>query len=125
MPTFADVETWSAQHPADSLDDSVCKLSDYYFKCESTLHVSKEAVGRLLNVAPPMRDTPHIAQYTVEIVSQRGVSHPFGLFHRVSRKYRRDTPFEGGGGIAPPLCMLSKGEMLREGGGGIAPDWPC
>ena len=31
----------------------------------------------------------------------------------------------GGGGIAPPLCMLSKGETLRKGGGGIAPNWPC
>ena len=33
--------------------------------------------------------------------------------------------FWGGGGIAPPLRMLSKGEMLRKGGGGIAPNWPC
>ena len=31
----------------------------------------------------------------------------------------------GGGGIAPPFRMLSKGEMLRKGGGGIAPDWLC
>ena len=45
-------------------------------------------------------------------------------FHRVSRQYRWDTPF-GGGGIAPPLRMLSEGEMLRKGGGGIAPNWPC
>ena len=30
-----------------------------------------------------------------------------------------------GGGIAPPLHMLSKGERLRKGGGGIAPNWPC
>ena len=36
----------------------------------------------------PVRDTPHIAQYPFEIVSQRGVSHAFSLFHRVSRKYR-------------------------------------
>ena len=28
----------------------------------------------------PVRDTPHIAQYPFEIVSQRGVSHPFALF---------------------------------------------
>ena len=30
-----------------------------------------------------------------------------------------------GGGIGPPLRMLSKGETLRKGGGGIAPNWPC
>ena len=30
-----------------------------------------------------------------------------------------------GGGIAPPLRMLSKEETLRKGGGGIAPNWPC
>ena len=29
------------------------------------------------------------------------------------------------GGIALPLRILSKGEMLRKGGGGIAPNWPC
>ena len=46
-------------------------------------------------------------------------------FHRVSRKYRWDIPFGGGGGIAPPLRMLSKGETLRKGGGGIAPNLPC
>ena len=45
-------------------------------------------------------------------------------FQVVSRKNRWDTPFEGGG-IAPPLRMLSKGEMLRKGGRGIAPNWPC
>ena len=29
--------------------------------------------------------------------------------------------FMGGGGVAPPLCMLSKGgETLRKGGGGVA-----
>ena len=28
------------------------------------------------------------------------------------------------GGIAPPLRMLSKREMLRKGGGGNAPNWP-
>ena len=67
---------------------------------------------------------PRIAQYPFEIVSQRGVSHPFALFSegivQVSLRY----PFWGGG-IAPPLCMLCKGESLRKGGGGIAPNWPC
>ena len=54
--------------------------------------------------------------------------HLFGPFPKniclvsigVSRKYRRDTLLSWGGGIAPPLCMLSEGETLRKGGGGIA-----
>ena len=28
-------------------------------------------------------------------------------------------------GIAPPLCVLCKGQTLKKGGGGIAPNWPC
>ena len=49
------------------------------------------------DLSGPVRDTPQITQY----------------------------PFGGGGGIAPPLCMPSKKEMLRKGGGGMAPNWPC
>ena len=68
--------------------------------------------------------TPHIAQHLFEIVSQRGVSHPFALLScgiaQVSLRY----PFLGGS-IAPPLRMLSKGETVRKGGGGITPNWPC
>ena len=36
-----------------------------------------------------------------------------------------EIPFGGGGGVAPPLCML---HALRGGNaqkGGIAPNWPC
>ena len=59
---------------------------------------------------------PHIAQYLFEIVSQRGVSHPFALLSygiaQVSLRY----PLWGGG-IAPPLRMLCKGETLRKGEG--------
>ena len=68
-----------------------------------------------------MRDTPHIAQYAFEIVSQRGVSHPFclvGMWHHASIA---EISLLGEGGIAPPLRMLSKGETLKKGGGGIAP----
>ena len=36
-----------------------------------------------------------------------------------------EMPLLRGGGIAPPLRMLSKGETLRKGGGGIAPNLPC
>ena len=76
----------------------------------------------------PMRDTPPpVAQYPFEIVSQRGVSHPVCL---VFTGYRASIAeilllWGGGGGIAPPLRMLSKGETPRKGGGGIAPSWPC
>ena len=68
---------------------------------------------------------PHIAQYPVEIVSQRGVSHPFALFSKGIAPVSLRYPLWGGGGIAPLLRMLSTAETLRKGGGGIAPNWPC
>ena len=43
------------------------------FPCISTIRTRERLSG-------PVRDTPHIAQYPFEIVSQRGVSHPFALF---------------------------------------------
>ena len=66
---------------------------------------------------------PHIAQYPFEIVSQRGVSHPFALFSQGIAGSIAEIPLLRGG-IAPPLHMFSKGETLRKGGGGIAPNWP-
>ena len=36
----------------------------------------------------PVRDTPHIAQYPFEIVSQRGIAPYLPCFHWVSRQYR-------------------------------------
>ena len=66
----------------------------------------------------------HIAQYRFEIVSQRGVSHPFALFSKGIAQVSLRYPFWGGG-IAPPLRMLSKGATLTKGAGGIAPNWPC
>ena len=60
----------------------------------------------------------HIAQYPFEIVSQRGVSHPFALFSLGIAPKSLRYPFKfKGGGIAPPLRMLSKGETLRKGEG--------
>ena len=56
----------------------------------------------------PMRDTPHIAQYLFEIISQRGVLRAFALFSQ---------------GIAQVL--LRRGRCSQEGGEGIAPNWPC
>ena len=34
----------------------------------------------ICELSGPVRDTPHIAQYPFEIVSQRGISHQFALF---------------------------------------------
>ena len=77
----------------------------------STTERTKIAIVQLVAV----RDTPHIAQYLLEIVSQR-VSHPFALFScgiaQVSLRYGFC-----GGGIALPLRMLSKGKRSEKGGG--------
>ena len=56
---------------------------------------------------------PHIAQYPFEIVSQRGYRTHLPCFHMVSLRY----PFWGGG-IAPPLRMLSKGGNAQKRGRG-------
>ena len=65
----------------------------------------------------PVRDTPpHIAQYPFEIASQRGVSHAFSLVFIGYRASIAEIPLLGGG-IAPPLCMLLRGETLRKGEG--------
>ena len=88
---------------------------------------SKTLFGRgVLREVPPPHLTclaaqcetpPHIAQYPFEIVSQRGYRTHLPCFHRVSRKFRWDTPSERGG-IAPPLRMLSKGENAQKRGRG-------
>ena len=50
----------------------------------------------------------------------------FALFSRGIAQVSLRYPFcGGGGGFAPPLRMLSKGEALRKGGGGSAPNGPC
>ena len=72
----------------------------------------------------PVRDTPHIAQYLFEIVSQRGVSHPFALLScGIARKYRRDTPFVGGYRASTSHALQGGNSQKR--GRGIAPNWPC
>ena len=78
-----------------------------------------EAVSRPGPLAAQCEIPPHIAQYLFEIVSQRGVSHPFALLScgiaQVSLRY----PFwRGGGGIAPPLRMLSQGGKSQKRGRG-------
>ena len=41
--------------------------------------VQDQKTKDLSRLRGPVRDTPHIAQYPFEIVSQRGVSRPFAL----------------------------------------------
>ena len=62
---------------------------------------------------------PHIAQYPFEIVSQRGVSHAFALIgYRASIA---EIPLlRGGGVIAPPLRLLSKGAKAQKRGRGLS-----
>ena len=55
-----------------------------------------------------------------KIVSQRGVSHAFCLCFMWHRASIAEMPLLwGGGGVAPPLRILSKGEGLRERGEGV------
>ena len=66
-----------------------------------------------------MRDTPHIAQYLFEIVSQREVSHLFCLVFMWYCASIAEIPLVcvGGGDIAPPLDMLCKGKHSEQGEG--------
>ena len=68
----------------------------------------------------PVRDTLPYRAIPFEIVSQRGVLHPFALIScgiaQVSLRY----PFSGGGGIAPPLRMLSKRGNAQTRGEGVS-----
>ena len=79
--------------------------------------ISLEFTRSLLDIAAQCEIPPHIAQYPFEIVSQRGVSHPFALFFIGYRASIAEIPLLSGGGIAPPLRMLSKGERSEKGEG--------
>ena len=76
------------------------------------------------DLSGPVRDTPHIVQYLFEIVSQRGYSNLFCLVFVWYRASIAEIPF-GGGVIAPPLRVLSRGKRSEKGEGGIALNWPC
>ena len=87
-----------------------------------------EKIGRKIENGPwpelsgPVRDTP---PYRGIPFRDRGIA-PICLVFIGYRADIAEIPLlRGGGGIAPPLRMLSNGETLRKGGGGIAPDWPC
>ena len=73
------------------------------------------------NLAAQREIPANIAQDSIA----EGVSDAFCLFFIGYRASIAEIPLLWGGGIAPPLRMLSKGETLRKGGGGIAPNWPC
>ena len=65
----------------------------------------------------PMRDTPHIAQYPFEIVSQRGVSQPICLVFIGYRANIAEIPLLRGG-IAPPLPHALQGGNAQKRGRG-------
>ena len=71
------------------------------------------------DLSGPVRDTPHIAQYPFEIVSQRygGYRHPFALFSLGYRASIAEIPLLRGV-IAPPLRMLSQGGNAQKRGRG-------
>ena len=64
----------------------------------------------------PVRDTPHIAQYLFEIVSQRGASH-----QKISSKYLLlRYPFCGGGGVSHLHFACSPRGKRSEKGEGVS-----
>ena len=74
----------------------------------------------------PVRDTsPYRAIPFRDSIAEGGIA-PICLVFIGYRTSIAEIPLlRGGGGIAPPLRMLSKGETLRKGGGRIAPNGPC
>ena len=62
---------------------------------------------------------PHIAQYPFEIVCRGGIAR-FCLVFIGYRASIAEIPLLRGGGIAPPLRMLSKGGIAQKRGGGVS-----
>ena len=74
------------------------------------------------NLSGPVRDTPPYRAIPFrDSVAEGGIA-PICLVFCGYRASIAEIPLLRGG-IAAPLCMLSKGETLRKGG--IAPIWPC
>ena len=71
-----------------------------------------------------MRDTHHIVQYLFEVVSQRGVLHPFALFSCGIAQVSLRDPFLRGG-VSLHFACSPRGKRSEKGGGGISPNWPC
>ena len=79
----------------------------------------------LRELSGPVRDTPPYRAIPFRDSIAEGGIAPICLVFIGYRASIAEIPLLRGGGIAPPLRMLSKGETLREGGGGITPNWPC
>ena len=59
----------------------------------------------------------HIAQYLFQIVSQKGVSHPFALFSRGAAQVSLRYPFVGGGEGVLAILRHQKTPIARRPGG--------
>ena len=75
----------------------------------------------------PVRDTPHIAQYLFEIVSQRRVSHPLALFScgiaQVSLRYPFCGLWAWSGYRTYTSHALQRGNAQKRGRGVSHPNW--
>ena len=76
-------------------------------------------------LSEPVRDTPPYREIPFQDSIAEGVSHMLCLVFIGYRASIAEILLLWGGGIAPPLRMLSYGETLRKGRGGIAPNCPC
>ena len=88
---------------------------------------TEESSGEIFpgsNLSGPVRDTPPYRAIPFRDSIAEGGIAPICLVFIGYRAGIAEIPLLRGG-IAPPLCMLSKEEMLRKGGGGFAPNWPC
>ena len=72
----------------------------------------------------PVRDTPPYRAIPFRDSIAEGGIAPICLVFIGYRASIAEIPLWRGG-IAPPLCMLSKGGNAQKGGGGIAPLWLC
>ena len=78
---------------------------------------------RAMTLAAQCEIPPHIAQYLVVIVLQRGVSHPFCLVFRRYGAGIAEIPLLRGGVSHLYLACSPRGKRSEKGG--IAPNWPC
>ena len=73
----------------------------------------------LCELSGPVRDTPPYRPIPFrDSIAEGGTARFCLVFIGYRASIAEIPPLHGG--IAPPLCMSSKGETLRKGGGGIA-----
>ena len=85
----------------------------------STVRETVLVLAAQSEIPPPYRATPFR-----DSIAEGGIA-PICLVFIGYRASIAEIPLLGGGGIAPPLRMLSTEETLRKGRGGIAPNCPC